>query len=535
MINPMHRSTIALIAAALVIAGCGGAHSVAPLNITSSGTKYKFKATAKVIDAKSEVTVVSQTKDTIVLSCKVPALKVGDVFVSKLGKGAIGRVATISAAGGQTTITLTKVDLREAFDQLKLSLPPFGKAQLGELGSTVPGVTLSWKDNPKKPTKSIGSTIQVLVDGVSVGASATANGAAYIEYNPVLDFTLSPVSMDYGSSPHVTGSISLAVSGVASFSFGEVKFFEKYFDPVFPDPELPFIFFVPHLVVQAELSGSADGQVSAEFDLDSGYTNVEHYRESTGWTYTREPFDHSKGLVIKGQGGFTVNFYPIKATLEYELEFIGGPYATTQCQVQLQGNDTLDSNNVAGIDATISAGLGGAAGVGLNPDFGVISADAEYNAYVPLVNIYHHFFPFSASMTVGDPRTSGNQKPDKYDVTLDGALLGSTPPGGSTTFDNLTPGSHALAITCTATGYEPQLPGDNAGILQVTLGNNCSFADGTYKYRNKAMYKGQTVNLTLIVLSPAAKTNKTKGRTSVPQRSLPTLQHDRPVLELKSR
>ncbi len=492
----MDRRIFALALLLICLVGCGGSQSVATKPIVKN-LPYQLKPQTKVLDPAAGVILVSQTKTAIVVSGTVPPLKPGDVIVSQLGKGFVRNVTSVSTSGGQTTINTSQAKLSNAFDQVNVELKAFGKAQLGDIPTKAPGVTAKWITKPKSRTGTIGDSLQLVFDDVTVADNFGMTGTVNIDYNPTFNVHYLAGSYDFGFSPHITGSVQCTIEAAATWKLLNPQWVSFEGPSFTPDPFVPFIEITPVITISSELDGFAAADLTSTLSLDATTSNIAHYRRGVGWTHTKTATHATLGGVdtMKARLGFT--FIPIKAEVQFVVSDLFGPYASLEYQFPIEADVTVGTDGKDGIEALITSNLHGQAGISATDElasFLGISTDISTTYDQSLGTIYDKFWPFGGYIIA----TAGSRS--WFEFFVDGKINGTMKQSDSVTVSDLSAGKHTLSVNCippSGSGIPP--PGVYNTSFDIVGFHGVTFVtSGKTKFR-QGMNEGDTFDVDIFV------------------------------------
>lgn len=510
-----------------LLSGCaGGGSQKAPVEISGEG--FKLKSQTVALSAENGVTLVGQTDTSMTVSGAVPTMKAGDVIVSRLGDGALRKVKTVTASGGNTLITTEQAGIADAFSELNLTVNTFGKAELGDIESEPGGPEFKWVSAPPgMPTSTAAAELSWLeIDFKKVGLSAGVefDGKSYLRLNPKMDidFGVRPgdilpsfKSFDIGVSPEIGGTLTISSKYGGSIELGEKTWLNKRFKPIV----YGYVVLVPHLKITSTISGVANGKFNSTYTLDSYASALYHWDYIGGLVPNSTKSSTRTARVDDCDATFGVNITPLRVEFSWDVYGIVGPFIAGSVYFDGEGAFKINEEGLEGVQATIEGGLRGEAGISTGFE-DIIDLDltfAKLSIDIPLVTLFDHFFPFkgTGSIVVAD---NGPAPDDIFEVSLDGSVLGRTALGGSGQFrvNSLRPGNHNLTLL----GFETGIDGD-IGTFGITLADGITFADGSTS-KSGTMLEGETVSFVIVVpesgtsrrvLAPPMPRNTARERT----------------------
>lgn len=472
------------------VVGCGGGGGT-PSTESQQGTLSR----AAVYIAQTPGgpnPVISQTATSMTVMGVRKDLVPGSVIVSNAGTGALRKVQSVSTAGGNTTVQTTSARLTEAFDTLHVKAQPaFTQAQLGNIQSSVPGLSFKWVKGPARSahTRDVEyNKLEITYDNLSLNVSKglAISGTAAVTGSPDFecqidrapgDLLPSIKSLHAGFQAELTGSVT-----ITSKYGGDISASKTWFDQDVGIPiEIGYLVFIPHLKIESSITGSASGSMSHTQTVDFLAAASEDYSRGSGWTPTKTITPQMTASESNVEAAFGVDFKPVEVTLSFNLYDIVGPYVKLNAGVSGTGTHKV-VNSVEGIDAVAKEELGGEIGIrastpeAFSEFFEAAWTPVDVTFDIASIELFHQFFPFTgtASIQVGD---NGNLPDDIFSVAVDGISLGQTDKGGTGEFrvTALTPGSHTLTIVCLDDGAN----GADIGTLGINLSNGFTFDDGS--------------------------------------------------------
>ena len=221
--------------------------------------------------------------------------------------------------GGQTSIGTAMAGLMDAFSKVDVTLQPFGQKQLGPIRTSDPGVSAKWKTNLNSSTKTgdlggsggIGDTLELTLNKFSFAGNITLSGTIDVKLNTVLRFISDSGFLDVGTSPSFKGSITAGFTGQATYHLLKHNFIDQELETFPIDPEFPFIFATPHIIVGCAVDGYVNEELDLSLPIEYQYNNIVHHRAGVGWTYDRKLIRSSLKPVATCKTDLGVDLTPI--------------------------------------------------------------------------------------------------------------------------------------------------------------------------------------------------------------------------------
>jgi len=520
-LKTVRRFATGLVCASLFLGGCGGGGD------NKTGSTSPPPGQQEVLSSKSVVIsqspggknpVISQDATSMVLSGIYKNIVPGTIIVSTVGNGALRNVKSVAISGGNTVLQTTQASLPEAFDSMHVRVPlEFSQDTIGNLQSTVPGLTFKWLPGATSSTNSLSphgvkyNKLEVDFGKLTLSADhgITIDGSATFTGNPEFDCDINRAPGDLlPSIAYFHGGVSAGFHGsvtIASKYGGNVGANQKWFEkPVGRPIVVGYLVFVPELTISSSLEGTSAGKITHTQSVDINASASETYTRGSGWTSDKSLVPTMTATESDVDNSYKVDFKPVSIKLAFKVYDIAGPYVEMHDSVEAEGSHDVE-NNIEGIKAEVTAASGGEIGI-------EASTPEELSklfeaSWTPLlidfdtdkVTLFEHFFPFTgtAAINVGD---NGPAPDDVFAVSVDGVALGQTDKGGTGAFrlGDLVPGTHTLTITCLDDGAD----GADIGTLGISLNDGVTFTDGTTALSDE-LQLNETKNYSINVPSQA--------------------------------
>lgn len=503
-----------MVAAVAALLGCAGQNSGVNLSSGGSGPGYSLSSSAHMIDKNSNL--VESVSSTEVRFTKVVSLHVGDVLIGNYGKGFYRKVLSSSTVNGKTVAKVGPAALSDGYTSMTVAKVPWNGNSLGAVKPTNPNLGASWV------TGSDGTNSKLRLDfgsrglPLQVDSQTGITGSLDFEVNPVWNPVFGTDSSGYkklvkfeiGANPKFSGRLQITRTYSGSFSYiSNPAFIDQDLEPITNGG----VWIVPHIKVYSKLDGQANFALGAGVGADSQGSALVTWTSGRGVGTVLSGSYTGLTDVTTAKGTFSFDARALEADVTFNLWDIGGP--TVGIFVGAQGDGALVVDTLAGNHIHAKAGAGLYVSVGFDASDwlkklfaeitesepnGVLSLRKDFNV---LGKTFEKDFPLSGlgAVQVGD---NGPAADDVFEVTVDGAVVGSTQKGQTNVFPiyDLSPGNHTLSVKTTDDGAN----GADTGTLEIVLSHGVKFADGSTVYSGDVSL-GDSVTFTIQVPKDAAK------------------------------
>jgi hypothetical protein len=514
-----YKTVLGFIGAVILLWGCSTDSGNTSGSI-ASGSNYVVKPNTKVFTTQN-AQIVNQTDKTISVKGYSDSVTVGNIIVSTLGSGLLGKVTKVTRTGDVLTLETTPTSLKEAFETYHFALDKaLSKSDLGNLSSNDPAVELVWDQSRSRSTTLPSMTVNFKKLALSAGISL--GGSANFSINPKFDFELTKLSgssdkvltFEASISPFYSHNLTLTSEFGGSLSGSLHKKIPLGTYYVLNPPVAVNV----SLDVSSSISGTASGAVEVIYTSTVGGTLGISKGVDKQIKLLKNLNVNQSGEFSRVEAGLGFHATPIKLGLTFKLYNLVGPYFNISADGDLSG--AYEENSLTGeqgIRAILEAGING--GVGIDgPDLKIKKdvLDIETSlvdypfAISDKLELFNKFFPFQSKGNI-EVIDNGSARDDIFEVALDNVVLGRTTKGFSGQFrvGAIAPGNHTLRITTIEDDNPP-------GTWGISLNNGLTFVDGsTVKVGELSL--GASQSFTIVV--PKGGATKAYHKSAIPRNS----------------